>query len=110
MNQVADTLGSLSNNDGNNYENFTWFSKNWIRAGSNFIALISSRSICLMLANFSGVEFLKTVSKFRKKKKVVFLRLRPPQNLKLGTFTLSSCSDGKEMYKKSDARAKLLFC
>ena len=29
--------------------------------------------------------------------------------MKLGTFTLLSCSDGKEMYKKSDARTKLLF-
>ena len=31
--------------------------KKWIRAASNFIALIPSRSIRQMLANFSGVEF-----------------------------------------------------
>ena len=30
--------------------------------------------------------------------------------MNLGTFTLYSCSDGKEMYKKRDARAKLLSC
>ena len=36
------------------------------RAASNFIALILSRLIRL-----SGVELLKTVSKFRKKKNVV---------------------------------------
>ena len=29
--------------------------------------------------------------------------------MKLGTFTLQSCSDRQEMYKKCDARAKLLF-
>ena len=32
--------------------------KKWIRAASNFIALIPSRSICRMLAIFSGVELL----------------------------------------------------
>ena len=35
----------------------------------NFIALIPSRSVRQMVANFSGVEFLKTVSKFRKRKR-----------------------------------------
>ena len=30
--------------------------------------------------------------------------------MKLGTVTLQSCSDSQEMYKKCDARAKLLFC
>ena len=36
-----------------------------------------------------------------KKKKVVVLCSRPRQNVKLGTFTLQSCSYGKEMYKKA---------
>ena len=36
--------------------------------------------------------------------------LRPSQNMKLGIFTGSRPVDGKEMYKKCDARAKLLFC
>ena len=40
----------------------------WIRAASNFITLIPSRSVRQMLVNFSGVEFYKTVSKFRKEK------------------------------------------
>ena len=31
--------------------------KKWIRAASNFIALIPSRLIRQMLANFGGVEF-----------------------------------------------------
>ena len=36
-----------------------------------------------------------------KEKKVVGLCSRPPQNVKLGTFTSYLCSDGKVMYKKS---------
>ena len=35
------------------------------------------------------------------KKIVVVLYSRPPQNVKLGTFTLYSCSDGKEIDKKA---------
>ena len=42
--------------------------KKWIRATSNFIPFIPTRSICQMMANFCGVEFLKTVSKFRKRR------------------------------------------
>ena len=34
-----------------------------------------------------------------KKEKGVVLSSRRQQNKKLGTFTLLSCSDGKEMYK-----------
>ena len=45
-----------------------------------------------------------------KKKKVIVLCSRPPQNVRLYIFTSLSCSDGKEMYKKRDAREKLLFC
>ena len=60
--------------------------KNWIRAAWNVIALIPSRSICQMLANFSEVEFLKTIEVQEKKNKVV-LCSRPLQNVKLGIFT-----------------------
>ena len=35
---------------------------------ASFFALLSCRSICQMLVNFSGVEFQRTVSKFRKRK------------------------------------------
>ena len=43
-----------------------------------------------MLAIFSGVEFYRKdrVSVQEKKKEVVPLRSRPPQNLQLGTFPL----------------------
>ena len=41
--------------------------KKCIRAASNLIVCTQSHSICQTLGNFSGVEFLRTVSKFRKK-------------------------------------------
>ena len=43
--------------------------KKRIRAASNFIALIPSRLIRQMLANFCGVELYRTVLKFRKRKR-----------------------------------------
>ena len=61
--------------------------KKCIRVASNLIVRTQSGSICQMLGNFSGVEFLRTVSKFRKKG-VILLCLCPPQNVKLGSFTL----------------------
>ena len=47
-------LGSLSNKDGNGYENLT---KKVNCAASNLIALIPSRLIRQMLANGFGVNF-----------------------------------------------------
>ena len=46
--------------------------KKWIRAASNFIELIPSRSVRQMLANFSGFEFWRTVSKVTKRKRKSF--------------------------------------
>ena len=43
--------------------------KKWIGDASNFIALIPSRSIRQILANCFGVEFQRTLSKFRKRKR-----------------------------------------
>ena len=44
-----------------------------------------------------------------KKKKVVALCSRPPQNVKLGIFTSQSCSDGKQMYKKGMMNVQSCF-
>ena len=41
--------------------------KTWIRTVSNFIDLSHFHLICQMLVKFSGVEFERTVSKFRKR-------------------------------------------
>ena len=57
-------IGSLSNYDGNYYKNVRL--EKWIRAASNFIALIPSPSIRQLLANFSKVESKRATVKFRK--------------------------------------------
>ena len=36
-----------------------------------------------------------------RERKFAVARLSPPKNVKLGIFTSSSCSDGKDMYKKA---------
>ena len=41
--------------------------KKWIHTASNFVALIPSRLIRQMLANIVEVEYLRTVSKSRKR-------------------------------------------
>ena len=53
-------IGNLSNDEGGGCENVTLRS-------SNLHALIPSRLICQILVNFSGVEFLSAVCKFRKR-------------------------------------------
>ena len=47
-------VGSLSNNDGNDYKNIT---SKVIHSASNFTSLIPSRSIQQIMVNFAGVEF-----------------------------------------------------
>ena len=46
-----------------------------------------------VLANFSGVEFYRTVSNL--KEKIVVLCSRTPENVKLGSFTSWPCNNGK---------------
>ena len=62
--------------------------KKWIRAASNFIALISSRLIRQMLATFFRGILKDCIKVQEKKKKVIVLCSRPQQNMKLGTFAL----------------------
>ena len=71
------------------------------------VALLQTLSRLLHLAQFVQMLeyfFLELNSEDcievqEKKKKVVVLCSRPPQNVKVGIFTSWSCSDGKEMYK-----------
>ena len=73
--------GSLSNDDGDVYENV-------VCAASNFIALIPSRLLSQMLVNFFGVGIPKDSIKVQEKKtKLVVLCSLLRQNVKLGTFT-----------------------
>ena len=64
------------------------------------IVIIPTRLLCQMQANFSGAEFLSTISKYTRRMNFVMACLRPSQNMKLGIFTGSHAVDGKEMYKK----------
>ena len=83
----------------------------WISAASNFITLISSRLIRQVLAIFFLSWILKDCIKvLEQKNKVVVVCSRPRRNVKFGTSTSQSCNEVKEMYKKGNARAKLLFC
>ena len=111
-------LGNLRNDDGDGYENVT---KKWICAASNFITLIPSRLIRQMMANFCWSSILKDSIKVpEEKKKVVVFCSRPRQNVKLGSFTLRSCNDGREMCKKrwrtckvvcfADLNLSVIFC
>ena len=61
-----------------------------------------------MLANFTGVEFRKTVWKFRKKEKKV--TSRPLQNVKIGILGRTRAVTAKKCTKKRDARTRMLFC
>ena len=62
-----------------------------------------------MYATFPRVEFLRALSKLRKRKKEFpVASLRPLSNMKLLIFTSWPCSGGNEMHKKRDARAKVV--
>ena len=59
--------------------------KRWIHAALSFITFISSN-----IGEVFWIWILKDCIKVQeKKKKVVVLCLRPPQNVKLGTFTFN---------------------
>ena len=72
--QSSFLLGSLCNNDGEVQLPKRHFSKKWIRATSNFIVLIPTRSIRQMLANFAVEDCIKAQEK--KKKVDVFIHVR----------------------------------
>ena len=87
--------GNLRNDDGNGVKNVT---QKWIRAVSNFIAFIPAPLICQMLAIFQELNSKGMYLSSLKQKENRCLCSRPPKNVK---FTSVSCSDGKEMYKKT---------
>ena len=82
----------------------------WIRAASKFITIVSSRLIRQVLAIVFLSWILKDCIKVLEKKTKVVVCSRPRRNVKFGTFTSQSGNEVKEMYKKGNARAKLLFC
>ena len=107
--QSSRVTSPLSNIDGDGYENVTW------KVNSRCFKLYCAYSISFnssKVGNLFWSWILKDCIEVQeKKKKVVVLCSSPPQNVKLGIFTSRSCSDYNwGMYKKRDAREKLLFC
>ena len=101
-------LRSWSNKNGDGYENIT------PKVKSRCFKLYRAYSILFNSSNV--VNFLwswilkECIEVQEKKKKVVVLCSRPPQNVKIGIFTSQLCSDGKKKCtKRHDAHSKLLF-
>ena len=83
--------------------------KKWICVLSNFIASIWTLSICQMQETFRGVEFVKNLFKFKKRKEnsssyvhVLYNQIRR-FHVVVVQWTSKKCT------KKRDARAELLF-
>ena len=74
--------------------------KMWICVISVFIAIIPAHLPCQMYANPPEVEFLGTLSKFRKRYKISSLFVYILHESQVGLFTSYSCKNGKEMYKQ----------
>ena len=82
------------------------------RATSNYVAFFPSRSIRQIMANFSTVDFVRTVSKFReKKRKLLFCIHVLDKTLKSEEVSRwARATTAKKCTKMRDARAKLSFC
>ena len=85
--------------------------KKWIRVLSITVAIIPTRFLCQMLANSSEAKFLKTISKFRKRKKIssdLVYVLHKTCNYAFShrsrSVTVKKCT------QKRGALAELLFC
>ena len=105
-------IASLSNKHGGGYENFTLQKVNMICFKLYRTYSDRTLSIRQMLANLFWVFIVKDCIEVQeKKKKIVVLCSRSPQNVDLGRiFTSQSCSDGKKMYKKAWCTCKVVFC
>ena len=101
-------IGSLSNNDGDGYENVTY------KVKSRCFKLHRAYSISFdssNAGNFFWSWILKECDEVQEKRnKVVVLCSRPPQDVKLGISRPSGAVTGKKCTKKRVARAELLSC
>ena len=79
-----------------------------------FFSLYRDYSNSLTLSNASDLLWrwisINHIQVHTEKENFVIACLLLSQNLKLGILIWQSCTNSKEMYKKRDARAKLLFC
>ena len=84
--------------------------KNWGRAVSNLIALILSPSVRQILAIFSAVEFWDCIKVQKKKKKAVAVFTSFTKREIRHFHVVVVQWRQRNVQKKRDARAKLLFC
>ena len=82
----------------------------WTHIFSVSIVIIPTHLLCQMQANSSGAEFLSTISKFIKRKKILSLLVHVLHKMWNWAFSRGSRAVMAKKYtKKRDARAKL-FC
>ena len=86
--------------------------KKWLRTVSNLLSLIQFQFLCQILAKFSGVESVRTVSKLRRRKEnfCVMFAKSIKQARQIRSFMCLLCINGYEITKKCVTHAKLLFC
>ena len=101
-----EAIRSLPNDDGDGYENVTQ------KVNLRCLKLYRAYSILFNSSN-AGKRFwswiLKDCIKVQeKKKKVVFFWSCPRKNVKLGSLTLYSCNDDREVYKKPWCTCKVV--
>ena len=89
-------LGSLSNDDGEVYENVVWkVNSCCFKLNRAFFISFNSSNV----GRFFWLLITKDCIEVQEKEKRVVLCPRPLKNVKLGNFTSWSCRDGKEMCK-----------
>ena len=84
----------------------------WTHIFSVSIVIIPTRLLCQMQANSSGAEFLSTISKFIKRKKILSLLVYVlHKTCEIRHFHVVVVQwRQRNICKKGDARAKLLCC
>ena len=88
LSSSSSSLGSLSNvdGDGDGYENVTWkVNSGCFKLYRTYSISFNSSNVAIALWSWILKDCIEVQEK---KKKVIVLCLRPPQNVKLGIFTL----------------------
>ena len=103
--QIKQQLNSLSNNDGEDHESVIYE----VALLQTLSRLVPQFQFAKCWQFFSGVEFQKPVSKYRKRKsKSVSCAFVLHKKVRIGIFTSYSCGDGIEMYKKAWCACKVV--
>ena len=107
---ISVTLGSLSNNDGDGYKNVT------LKVNSHRFKIYRAYSISFTSSNvgkcfWSWIVWSWVVSKLRKRKESCCLLFPPSTKREFRHFhVVVGQQRQRNVQKKRDARAKLLFC